>query len=194
MAEHRITAFTGTITWLGRVPRDRPNIRAEPVARVRASYGGFEDDYHGGLTRPACVRVKNRHARGTEIRNTRQLSILSSEEMAGIAADIGIERLDPALLGVSVVIAGIPDFTHVPPGARLQAPNGATIVIDVENGPCNLPAREIEKEAEGHGAAFKAAARGRRGVTAWIEREGDLAVGDELALFVPDQRAWAPGG
>jgi MOSC domain-containing protein YiiM len=138
------------------------------------------------------MRVKAQHPEGTEIRNTRQLSILSAEEMAQIAQNIGVEHLDPILLGASIVVEGIPDFTFVTPGSRLQAPDGTTIVIDVENGPCNFPAREIEKDAEGHGKAFKAAARGKRGVTAWIEREGTLSVGDKLRLHIPNQRSWAP--
>lgn len=192
MAEHRPTDFYATITWLGRVPLDRANIRSETLQAAEVTFGGFTADYHGGVTRASCVRVTNRHPKGTQIRNTRQLSILSSEEMAQIAAAIGVTDLDPRLLGASIVIEGIPDFTFVPPSSRLQADNGTTIVIDVENGPCNLPAREIDKEAEGHGKAFKPAARGKRGVTAWVEREGRLAVGDKLRLHVPDQRAWAP--
>lgn len=192
MAEHRPTEYYATITWLGKVPLDRPNIRSEPLDAVEAGYGGFDADYHGGVTRPSCVRVSTRHPKGTEIRNTRQLSILSVEEMAQIAETIGVDALDPRLLGVSIVIEGIPDFTFVPPASRLQGENGTTIVIDVENGPCNFPAKEIEKEAEGHGKAFKAAARGKRGVTAWIEREGRLAIGDKLRLHVPDQRSWSP--
>ena len=61
----------------------------------------------------------------------------------------------------------------------------------MENRPCNFPAREIEKDEPGHGKAFKAAAKGRRGVTAWVEREGRLSIGDTLRLHVPDQRPWA---
>jgi len=192
MAELRPTDYTATITWLGKVPLNRPNIRSQPVTSAQATFAGFADDYHGGLTRASCVRVKEQHPKGTEIRNTRQLSILSAEEMSLIAAEIGLEVLDPILLGASMVIEGIPDFTFVTPGSRLQTENGTTIVIDVENGPCNFPAREIEDEAEGHGKAFKKAALGKRGVTAWVEREGLLEVGDVLRLHVPNQRAWAP--
>lgn len=191
MAELRPTDHYAKITWLGKVPQNRANIRAQSLQQVQATYAGFEDDYHGGLTRASCVRVREQHPVGTEIRNTRQLSILSAEELAEIAAAIDLDTLDPALLGASMVIEGIADFSFVPPSSRLQSASGTTIVIDVENGPCNLPAKEIENDAPGHGKGFKAAARGKRGVTAWIERTGTLSVGDELRLHVPNQRAWA---
>lgn len=191
MAELRPTDHYAKIIWLGKVPQNRANIRAESLQQVQVTYAGFEDDYHGGLTRASCVRVREQHPVGTEIRNTRQLSILSHEELAEIAAAIDLDTLDPALLGASMVIKGIADFSFVPPSSRLQSASGTTIVIDVENGPCNLPAKEIENDAPGHGKGFKAVARGKRGVTAWIERTGTLSVGDELRLHVPNQRAWA---
>lgn len=191
MAELRPTDHYARIVWMGQVPENRENIRSRAIEHAQATYAGFEGDYHAGLTRKSCVRVTDQHPVGTEIRNVRQLSILSAEELGEIAAAIGLERIDPLLLGASVVLEGIPDFTFVPPASRLQSENGTTLVIDVENGPCNWPAKEIEKEAAGHGKAFKAAARGRRGVCGWVEREGPLSVGDTLRLHVPNQRAWA---
>jgi MOSC domain-containing protein YiiM len=121
----------------------------------------------------------------------RQLTILAAEELAGIAAAMGLEALDPAWLGATMVIEGIPAFTHVPPSSRLQAPSGATFVVDMENRPCQLPAKVIEGQRPGFGRAFKPAAEGRRGVTAWVEREGAVALGDPLVLHVPDQPVWA---
>jgi len=190
MPELRTTDHIARITWLGMVPQDRKTIRSAPLEQAFARFEGFEGDFHAGLTRPACVRVRNLHAKGTEIRNTRQLSILSAEEMAEIAAAIDLPALDPTLLGVSIIVEGIPDFTLVPPGSRLQNAQGTTLVVDLENGPCHLPAREIETEAPGHGKGFKVAAKGKRGVTAWVEREGPLNLGDELRLFVPNQPLW----
>ena len=194
MAEHRLTEFTATVTWAGSVPETRENVRSVARDRLPLTLAGTPGENHAGLTRASCVRVAARHPEGTEIANTRQLSILSAEEMAEVAAEMGLETLDPQHLGASLVISGIPDFTHIPPASRLQGPDGATIVIDIENGPCNFPAREIEKDEPGHGKTFKAAARGKRGVTAWVEREGELKVGDELKLFVPDQRTWSASG
>lgn len=179
------------IVWMGMVPADRKDIRSQSVESAFASYAGFEGDFHAGLTRASCVRVKSQHPKGTEIRNVRQFSILSLEEMNAIAAEIGLDRLEPEHLGASIVLEGIPDFTHIPPCSRLQAENGATIAVDMLNGPCQFPAREIEKDVPGHGKAFKPAAMGRRGVCAWVERQGQLTVGDTLRLHIPGQRAWA---
>ena len=136
--------------------------------------------------------MTNIYPKGTEIRNVRQLSVLSQEEMQETAAEMGLDTLDPSYLGVSILLKGIPDFTHVPPSSRLQGPDGVTITIDMENRPCVIPGREVEADLPGHGAAFKPAAQGRRGVTAWVERPGILNLGDSLTLFVPDQRAWVP--
>ena len=189
----KLTEYTATITWLGVVPKLAKGIRAEARSEVFASYAGFEEDVHAGLTRPSCVRMTATYPKGTEIRNVRQLSILSAEELAGIATDMGLDNLDPVHLGASIVIQGIPDFTHVPPNARLQAESGATLTVDMENLPCVLPGREIDRDTPGHGAKFKSAAWNRRGVTAWVEREGLLKLGDTLRLFIPDQPAWRHG-
>ncbi|HKK85364.1 MAG TPA: sulfurase, partial [Roseovarius sp.] len=85
---------------------------------------------------------------------------------------------------------GIPDFTHVPPSSRLQTEAGTTLVVDMENRPCHLPAKVIDEDAPGFGKAFKSASQGRRGVTAWVEREGGLRLGDVMRLHIPDQPVW----
>ncbi|MCR8827556.1 MOSC domain-containing protein [Pseudosulfitobacter koreensis] len=189
------TTFMARITWLGRNtdPRDSSvagALRSEPLETVVATLEGFEGEVHSGHTRASCSRVTSQHPKGTEIANVRQLSVMSAEELAQIAQKMGVDRLDPALLGASMIVEGIPDFSHVPPSARLQGPDGATLVIDMENRPCNLPGREIEAETPGLGKLFKPAAKGRRGVTAWVERAGRFSVGDTLVLHVPDQPAW----
>ena len=184
------TAFEGTITWLGRVPTQPAQLASTAEAEVFASFAGVAGEVHGGLTRPSCSRVSAQYPDGTEIRNVRQFSVLSGEELALIAAEMGLQTLDPGLLGVSLVISGIPDFSHLPPSSRLQADSGATLVVDMENRPCTLPAKGIEVAHPGFGKKFKPAAKDRRGVTAWVEREGVLRLGQRVRLHVPDQRAW----
>jgi MOSC domain-containing protein YiiM len=187
------TTHEGTIIWLGAQAEPVENlvIRAQPVAEMALSFAGFAGEIHAGQTRPACSRVKAQHPRGTEIRNVRQLSVVSAEEMAEVATRLGLAAMDYAWVGASVVIAGIPDFSHLPPSSRLQGPDGVTLVVDMQNRPCQEPAVTIEKAQPGHGKGFKAAATGKRGVTAWVEREGTLRLGDRVSLHIPDQRAWA---
>ena len=162
------------------------------VPQAQLTYAGIPGEAHGGLTRPSCSRVISQHPRGTDIRNVRQLCVMSAEELALIAADCGVDHLDPAYAGASLVVRGIPDFTHLPPSSRLQFPDGSVIVIDMENQPCHLPAKAINADHPGAGDRFKAAAKGRRGVTAWVEREGHVHLGDAVTLHVPGQRSWQP--
>jgi hypothetical protein len=185
------TDFYAEILWLGRVADSVEDLRAEPLEEMVLGFAGVEGECHGGLTRPSCSRVLAQHPRGTEIANSRQLSILSAEELEEVAEAIGVEVFDPAWVGASIILRGLPDFSHLPPSSRLQADSGATIVVDMENRPCVLPGRVIEKEHPGLGKAFKTAAEGKRGVVGWVEREGVLRVGDILRLHIPDQRPWA---
>jgi hypothetical protein len=113
---------------------------------------GPEGEAHGGLTRPSLQPGHRRSIpREPTIRNTRQLSVLSAEDLAAIAARMGLAALDPALVGATMVVEGIPDFTHLPPSSRLQAEGGATLVVDMENRPCQLPAKPIEARHPGFG-------------------------------------------
>lgn len=185
------TDHHATVTWLGRVSGTQAGIGSVAAESLTLTFAGAEGEAHSGLTRPSCSRVLALHPRGTTIRNTRQLAIASAEELSAIAAGMGLRQLAPEYLGLSVVLEGIVDFSHVPPSSRLQAENGVTLVIDIENRPCTLPSREIEAAHPGFGKAFKPAAAGRRGVVAWVEREGRLTLGDRLRLFIPDQPAWA---
>ncbi|QIE46751.1 MOSC domain-containing protein [Pseudohalocynthiibacter aestuariivivens] len=186
------TDYTAVVTWLGCVNDRETSLRAVAREAVQLTYAGVPGESHGGLTRPACSRVSAQHPEGTEIRNERQLSILSADELALVAADMGLDALNPSWLGASLVIEGIPDFTYVPPGSRLQGPDGVTLVVDMENRPCIYPGKVIEEERPGFGRAFLSAAKNRRGVTGWVQREGSLRIGDTLRLHTPDQRAWQP--
>lgn len=183
--------YSGEVLWLGYVP-DGPGLPSQAVGSVDMGFQGVTGEKHGGDTRASCSRVTMLYPKGTTVRNVRQLSIISQEELDAIAQAIDLNQVDPSLLGASIVIRGIPDFTHVPPASRLVAPSGLTLTIDMENRPCIYPGKEIEARHKGHGAAFKSAAKDRRGVTAWVERPGPLQLGDALKLFIPSQRAWQP--
>ena len=188
------TEFAARVVWMGtqEVPVEKLVITSVPVTEMPLSFAGYARESHGGETRPSCSRVLAQHPRGTTIRNTRQLCLVSAEEMAEVAAALDLSaEWNHAWVGASLVLEGIPDFTHVPPSSRLQGPDGVTLVVDMINHPCQEPAVTIARATGGRGKAFKTAAAGRRGVTAWVEREGILRLGDVLRLHVPDQRPWA---
>ncbi len=184
------TSFEAEVVWLGRVANSEKTLSAARADTLELALGGDVAECHSGITRASCSRVSGLYEPGTEIMNVRQLSVLSQEELDQIAAAMKLEAVNPAWLGASVILKGIPEFTHVPPNSRLQGPDGVTITIDMENRPCVFPGRVIEGEHPGHGKAFKAAAKNKRGVTAWVERAGTLSVGDKMRLFVPDQPVW----
>ena len=192
MAALRETGITGRIAWLGAVADRAAALASAPARAMRLGFAGPAGEAHGGRERPSCSRVLALYERDTPIRNARQLSVVSAEELREIAAAMALDALDPAWLGATMVVEGIPDFSHVPPSSRLQfGPQGApAIVVDMENRPCTLPGPVIERARPGHGRLFKPAAAGRRGVTASVEREGPVAVGDPVRLFVPAQRPW----
>lgn len=187
------TDHYATITYIGIVPDRDASLRSKKLETAELTFSGIAGEAHGGETRPSCGRVIDQFPRGTIIRNVRQLSVVSAEELAEIASGIGVSDMDPAWVGASLVLEGVPDFTHIPPSSRLQAPSGATLVVDMENLPCHLPAPVIDEDAPGHGRPFKQAAKDKRGVTAWVECEGLIAIGDKLRLHIPAQRAWRAG-
>lgn len=187
----KLTDFTCTITWLGRVTDREAALESQPSDSLRAGFDGPEGEFHGGINRPSCSRVMHLHPRNTPIRNVRQFSILSQEDLDQIATRMEVDALHPDWLGATMVVKGLPDFTHLPPSSRLQGPDGVTLVVDMENRPCQLPAKVIEGHLPGMGKRFKSAAKGLRGVTAWVEREGVLSLGDSLRLAIPDQPVWS---
>ena len=178
------------------IGRDRAaGLESEAVAAVTLDWGGIVGESHGGATRPACGRVARQYPRGAEIRNVRQLTAVSVEELERIRTAMGAPELRPQWLGANLVVEGIEDFSALPPSSRLIAPGGASLVVDMENAPCGLPAEVIERHLPGVGARFARAAVGRRGVTLWVERPGALGLGEALALHVPPPVRWrAPDG
>ena len=187
------TEHVGIIDWLG-IITDRPAIEVEtvPVDVLELGWDGPTGAAHAGRTRASDSRVLKQHAQGTEIANVRQVSIVSAEDIEMIRAAMRLDEFDPRWMGPNIVVSGIPDFSHVPPSSRLQADDGTTLIVDMQNFPCHQIGRTINLDRPGLGTGFKAAAGGLRGVTAWVERPGTLRPGQALRLHVPVQRTWAP--
>lgn len=175
----------GTLTGLGIADVPGEFVTRE-VERLALTWGGVEGDRHFGLTARSGVRQKH-VPRGTELRNARQLSLVSEEELAQVAAALAVPRLAFTWLGANLCARGVPALTRLPPSSRLVFPSGAVIAIDLDNLPCAGPGKVAAAEL-GAGPAFAArfveAAKGLRGLVGWVERPGALAVGDAFSVWV----------
>jgi hypothetical protein len=183
----KLDARTAAIMVNSTPDEDLSSSRIESVA---VSYAGLEGESHSGLVRASCVRVRHQYPEGTEIRNTRQISVVSVEELALIAEAMGIDKLQPEWLGANLLVSGIPEFSQIPPSTRMIFDGGASLVVDLENSPCKYPGEIIERHHPGFGKRFAKAAVGLRGVTAWVEREGTITTGDSIRLYIPPQRIY----
>jgi MOSC domain-containing protein YiiM len=122
----------------------------------------------------------------TQIRNTRQITIVSDEEMDEISQIMGIGSISPEVLGATIRLKGIPALSLLPPSTRLLFSSGASLVVDLENAPCNHPAKLLPPPAEGR-PGFRQAAAYRRGLCAWVERPGLLTSDDTVSVQIPSQ-------
>ena len=48
---------------------------------------------------------------------------------------MGNTQLNPEWLGANVVVTGCNDFLFIPTSSWLQADNGATLIVDIQNYP-----------------------------------------------------------
>ncbi len=184
-------SFEGTVETLLATPDRDSGLEKQTVAEAQFLFTGMDGDCHGGLTRKSDSRMLKQYKRGTEVRNSRQVSILSIEELTVVAERMGIPAVKPEWVGANMVIRGIPDLTLLPPSTRLQFPSGAMFVVDAENHPCRYPADIIAKHHPEAKKGFVAAAMHKRGVVGWIEAEGVIRTGDRITIWIPPQRIYA---
>jgi len=183
--------LAATVRGVYRVPEGQ--LASEPMPILALTFAGVDGDRHAGLTRASGSR-EPWYPRGLTMRNERQLSIVSQEEMAEVAAGLGIPALPAEWIGANLLLSGIPNLTQLPPRSILMFPSGAAVRIDGDNGPCRLSGRSIAAQTGDpkHEFAFVKAAENRRGLVGWVEREGTIAPGDAVKVRVWDQHAF-PG-
>lgn len=149
------------------------------IDSVVLSYAGIEGDRHAGLVAKAAPG--QRYApRGVELRNSRQLSLVSLEELAETASALEMPTLDWRTYGANVCFSAAPELTMIASGTRLIFASGAIVVIDGENEPCIKVGKALSEQlSHDVRSAFVKAGRRRRGLVAWVERPGLIRVGDE---------------
>ncbi|HWA18083.1 MAG TPA: MOSC domain-containing protein [Devosia sp.] len=187
--DERIAArtITGTVAGLYHAPGE--SFVTAAADRLTLTYEGIPGDIHAGLTRVSTSR-EPWYPRGTPMRNERQLSVLSVEELAEVAAAMDIPQLAPEWIGGNIALAGVPDLTRLPPRTLLMFPSGATVRIDGDNGPCRSSGRSIAAHFPDRPKlefSFVQAAKYKRGLLGWVEREGEIRVGDEVSVRIWEQ-------
>ena len=180
---------------------------SQPVDELKLTYEGVEGDFHAGMTRASGGR-EPWYQRGTEMRNERQISILSVEELAEVANAMGLTKIEAGWIGANIVLEGIAEMTFLPPRTLLMFDGGVTLRVDGANGPCRIAggeiARHVDDARQGGVAAgkpeedfdwtrtdlalnFVDAARMKRGLVVWVEREGVIKPDEGVTARIWEQ-------
>jgi hypothetical protein len=122
------------------------------VPELPLDMAGIPGDRHSGLTRASSAR-EPWLARGTVLRNDRQLSVLSVEELALVATGLGLAEATPELVGANLLIEGIADLSRIAPGSLLaiggewggkgKFDGKALLRVEAYNKPCRGPGRKL---------------------------------------------------
>ena len=157
----------------------------EAVEELRLDWGGAIGDRHHGVTMSSDTRQKEVFARGTEIRNHRQLSIVDLAELAAIAQGLGIEELAPGTIADNICTEGLVGLTDLAPLSRLVFASGAVLMTGGFNTPCTIAGRMVAAVYGTRPEAFPKAAMGLRGITGWVEHPGTIRPGEGLRVVRP---------
>jgi MOSC domain-containing protein YiiM len=155
------------------------------VALAEVSLEGFVGDCHSGFIRSADSREKG-IARGTPIRNARQWSAVSVEELEQIASNMGFEEIEPWKLAANLTLSGIPNLTALPRGTQLRFEDGPILVVEEENLPCTHAGKEVVAgAADKTPQQFVKAAMHLRGVVGVVHLPGTIRVGESVTVIPP---------
>ncbi|MEM8814012.1 MAG: MOSC domain-containing protein [Pseudomonadota bacterium] len=163
--------------------------QTKPVAAIDMTFTGVEGDSHAGWTRKSDSRTPW-YKRDNDIRNVRQVSMVSVEDLAAIAADLDVPTVAAAWIGANVVVEGIPDFSFLPAGTLLFFGDDCVLRVEERNAPCRHAGKAVAIRYEGRDdieLAFPKMAVGRRGVVASVDRPGMARAGAPLKVSVPAQ-------
>lgn len=169
------------------------SLASEQVNSLEITLEGVVGDQHYGSVKPSDGRTPF-YPRGTIIRNSRQVSLVSVEELEEISRLMNIPEIKPEWLGANLLVRGIPRFTFVPPGSRLFFPGGAVLMVQGENLPCSGPARIIQQhypEIEGLADAFPRLGMHLRGIVAWVEHPGRINPQESIEVQLRIQQAYS---
>ncbi|MEO8329483.1 MAG: hypothetical protein ABI586_05715 [Candidatus Nanopelagicales bacterium] len=181
-------ALHGTVAGLHvwRAGMDAP----EPVDPLVLDHGGPVGDRHHGETMASDVRQRWLYSEGTQIRNNRQVTVVDAGELAQVASRLGLDELAPGTIADNICTTGIDALTGLVPMTRLlfvraTGDLGAVIVIGGENLPCTIAGALVADRYGTRPEKFPKASIHLRGVSGWVERAGEIRVGDGVRVVPP---------
>ena len=145
-------ARPGTVEWIGLRPRYRAPVEAVQTANAVSGFGLTGD---------------HRAIRGG---GQRQITLIQAEHLAVVAAMLGRDAIDPALLRRNIAVAGINLLALQDREFRI----GEAVLLGA--GPC-APCSRME-QALGRGGLN--AMRGHGGITASVVTSGTIRLGDSV--------------
>ncbi|MBY0548567.1 MAG: hypothetical protein K2W95_14955 [Candidatus Obscuribacterales bacterium] len=159
-------------------------ILKEPTLSLEFTLEGIVGDRHAGFTKKADGRDQGVR-RGTIVRNWRQWSAVSTEELERISAAMQIEKIEPTWLGANIAFSGHESLTQIPKGSTIWFSSGAVLTVEGENAPCIGPGKEIARHFDSVSpSAFPKAAQHLRGLVGVVYRAGKVSLGS-TATIVP---------
>lgn len=158
-----------------------------PVNEIGFSFEGMHGDKHSGLT--SLARTKHpEYKEKIELKNTRQISIMSVEELSLIAKELGVPEIKAEWLSTNLLVSGIPHLSKIPPGTRFYFGGGLILYNEGQNFPCKTAGNiMLEKypHVVGIDKKFIKAALDKRGLIAWVEHPEKLKVGSLFKITLP---------
>lgn len=149
----------GRVTWIGTRPEHDAPMEVHEVARVIADHG-----------------VEGDVASRGRARGKRQVTLIQGEHLPVIASFTGVPEVTPQMVRRNLVVTGINLVALV----RLRFAIGNEVVL-LGTGACAPCSKMEETIAEG---AFQAM-RGHGGITASVERGGEIRIGDVVRVLSP---------
>lgn len=150
---------------------------------------GIVGSRHRGWSRGACSRVPYL-PRGTPIRNTRALSIVSVEDLAEAARRLGIPKLEATWIGANILAEGIERLSFLPRGTRLFCQGGAILIVEDMNAPCRGAGGAIAGHNPGWPELeleFPKQCQRLRGLIVSVEHIGEIKAGSAMTARLPEQ-------
>ena len=158
------------------------------VTSLTLALDGVEGSRHRGWTMPADSRVPYL-PRGTLMRGTRAVSLVSVEDMAEAASRLDIPGIDPRWVGANIVVEGIERLSYLPRGTKLFCDGGAIIVVEGMNAPCRGAGAAIAGHTDRPDIEleFAKVAQRLRGLIASVEHPGTVKADTTVTARTPEQ-------